>query len=88
MPLIHLYRSQLEVIAEYFQVPDFICIKDADPDFMRGVDDKGRLLGSFGTVDLILIGLEVNVDRDNLCQKYGIEHVERVIKLRELSKHM
>ncbi len=88
MPLIHLYRSQLEVIAEYIQVPDFIRTKAADPDVMPGIDDKGRLLGNFGTVDQILVGLEMDFDREELRQKYGIENVERVIKLMELSKHM
>jgi NAD+ synthase len=88
MPLIHLYRSQLEDIAEYIQVPDFIRTKAADPDFMPGIDDKGSLLGGFGTVDQILIGLEMKIDREELCQIYGIESVERVIRLMELSKHM
>ena len=88
MPLIHLYRSQLEIIAEYIQVPDFIRTKAADPDVLPGIDDKGSLLGSFGTVDQILVGLEMDYDREELCLKYGIENVERVIKLMELSKHM
>jgi len=88
MPLVHLYRSQLEVIAEYIQVPDFIRTKAADPDVMPGIDDKGSLLGSFETVDQILVGLEMDFDRGELRQKYGTQNVDRVIQLMELSKHM
>jgi NAD+ synthase len=36
MPLLHLYRSQLEKIAEYIHVPEPIRKKAADPDVMPG----------------------------------------------------
>jgi NAD+ synthase len=88
MPLIHLYRSQLEALAVYIQVPDSIRTKAADPDVIPGVDDKGILLGSFAIADRILYGLEMNVDQDQLSHEYGKENVERIMNLWELSKHM
>jgi NAD+ synthase len=88
MPLIHLYRSQLETLAEYIQVPDNIRTKAADPDFMPGIDDKGILLGSFVTADKILYALEMKVDQNQIFQKYGKENVKRIMNLWELSKHM
>lgn len=88
MPLIHLYRSQLEALAEYIQVPDSIRTKAADPDVIPGIDDKGILLGSFAIADRILNGLEMKVDQDQLFYEYGEENVERIMSLWELSKHM
>jgi NAD+ synthase len=88
MPLIHIYRSQLEHIAEYLQVPEVIRNKPADPDFLPGVNDKGALLGSFALADQILYGLENGVAIDELCQAYGKENVEKILRLRELSAHM
>jgi NAD+ synthase len=88
MPLIHLYRSQLETLAEYIQVPDNIRTKAADPDVMPGIDDKGILLGGFTAVDKILYALEMKVDQYQIFQEYGKENVERIMKLWELSKHM
>jgi NAD+ synthase len=88
MPLIHLYRSQLEALAAYIQVPDSIRTKAADPDVIPGIDDKGILLGSFAIADRILYGLEMKVDQDQLFYAYGKENVERIMNLWELSKHM
>ena len=88
MPLIHLYRSQLEALAEYIQVPDSFRSKAADPDVIPGIDDKGILLGSFAIADRILYGLEMKVDQDQLSHEYGKENVERIMNLWELSKHM
>jgi NAD+ synthase len=88
MPLIHLYRSQLETLAEYIQVPDSIRTKAADLDLIPGIDDKGILLGSFAIADRILYGLEMNVDQDQLSHEFGKENVERIMNLWELSKHM
>jgi NAD+ synthase len=88
MPLIHIYRSQLERIAEYIQVPDFIRSKAADPDIMPGINDKGKLLGSFSTADQILYGIELNQSKESLCQAYGKGNVEHIFRLWELSKHM
>ncbi|MEE9188316.1 MAG: NAD(+) synthase, partial [Anaerolineales bacterium] len=88
MPLIQLYRSQLEALAEYIQVPDSIRTKAADPDVIPGIDDKGILLGSFAIADRILCGLEMDVDQDQLSHEFGKENVERIMNLWELSKHM
>ena len=88
MPLIHIYRSQLEQIAEYLQVPEFIRDKPADPDFLPGINDKGALLGSFDLSDQILYGLENDVAVDELNQAYGKENAEKIVHLRELSAYM
>jgi NAD+ synthase len=88
MPLIHLYRSQLEQLAEYLQVPEFIRGKPADPDFLPGIDDKGAMLGSFALTDQILYGLENNVPVAALYDAYGKLNVDKIIQLTDLSTHM
>lgn len=88
MPLIHLYRTQLERIAEYIQIPEYIRKKAADPDIIPTIDDKGELLYSFNLADQILYGIENNIDKNALCQEYGEEIVEHLFSLWKYSKHM
>lgn len=88
MPLLHLYRSQLNGIADYTQVPGPIRSKAADPDVMPGINDKGGMLGNFVVVDQILYGLEKKVDHDELFQVFDKQLVDRIIELYKLSKHM
>ncbi|UCG00368.1 MAG: NAD(+) synthase [Candidatus Heimdallarchaeota archaeon] len=88
MPLIHVYRSNLEELAEYLQVPEFIRNKPADPDIIPSFNNKEELLGGFTTVDKILHGIEKKLDKDELCRLYDKTLVKRLLILQELSKHM
>ena len=88
MPLLHLYRSQLEQLAEYIGVPDRIRNKDADPDIMPGINDKGTLLGNFNDADHILYENELGADKDELYQAFGKDKVDQILSLRQLSQHM
>ena len=88
MPIIHLYRSQLESLAEYLQVPEVIRLKPADPDIMPGVDNKEELLGSFRETDLILHGLENGLSINELNALFGFERVEKIHELFKFSEFM
>jgi NAD+ synthase len=88
MPLLHIYRSQLERLAEYLGVPDEIREKPADPDIMPGIHDKGALLGDFATADKILYGIHSGIGKNELSRIYGEINVNRILTLWELSKHM
>jgi NAD+ synthase len=88
MPLIHIYRSQLEKIAEYLEVPRFIREKYADPDVMPGIDNKGEMLGSFSLVDKILVATENGFTLSELYNIYGKKNVDQVLMLKKLSKQM
>ena len=88
MPLLHLYRSQLEQLAEHLDVPEFIRNKPADPDIMPGIVDKGELLGDTVVVDQILNHLENQKNLSNFTKVYGEEAVNKIISLYENSKHM
>jgi NAD+ synthase len=88
MPVLHLYRSQLEALADFLGLPEPVRNKPADPDVMPGIEDKGKLLGSFEQADAILWGLENGVDVEKLVATFGQEEVERIQSLFELSAHM
>jgi NAD+ synthase len=88
MPVVHLYRSQLEVLAAHLDLPEPVRHKPADPDVMPGIRDKGKLLGTFERADAILWGLEHGVDVQELAAHLGEEEVERIQSLVKLSRHM
>jgi NAD+ synthase len=88
MPIIHLYRSQLCLIAEYLQIPEEIRKKSADPDVLPGLDDKEQLLGSFSETDQILWGLENDCSPEELIEAFGENVYIRTRSLWEASRHM
>ena len=75
MPILHLYRSQIESLAKFLNIPKEIRQKKADPDVLPGLDDKGELLGSFQKADLILWGLENQISLNDLQDRFGSEKV-------------
>ena len=75
MPLLHLYRTQGEILARYLNLPSQILDKEADPDILPGLSDKGELLGSFKDADRILWGLENEIPISELNQHFGSEKV-------------
>lgn len=87
MPLLHLYRSQIEALAEFLNLPKEIRQKKADPDVLPGLDDKGELLGSFQEADLILWGLENQISRNDLQNRFGSEKVAYIQTLVKNSAH-
>lgn len=88
MPLLHLYRSQLEPLAEYVGVPEPIRHKKADPDVLPGIEDKEALLGSFKEVDQILAALETGINPHQFSPPLRRETVRRVSRLYAASRPM
>jgi NAD+ synthase len=88
MPIVHLYRSQVEELAKYLGIPPRILTKTADPDVIPGLSDKEALLGGFKQADLILWGLENQISSDELCDRFGGEAVNRIMELFESSRFM
>jgi NAD+ synthase len=85
MPLLHLYRSQLLLLAEHLNLPEQIRSKKADPDVLPGLDDKGELLGSFEIADLILWALENDIPREEIVAEFNEEQVSKIESLVEES---
>jgi NAD+ synthase len=88
MPILHLFRSQLLPLAEHLGLPETVRKKAADPDVLPGVDDKGKLLGTFEFADQILWGLENGVPEDQMTDSFGDELVSRIKTLYDLSRPM
>lgn len=88
MPIIHLYRSQVEVLAAYLRIPEKIRKKPADPDVIPGVDNKEELLGSFQVTDQILWDLENGTSPQELIIRYDEDALNSVITLYNASRFM
>ena len=88
MPLLHLFRSQIEEIAAYIQVPEYIREKSSDPDLYPIFIDKGAFMGGFQTADAILYNLENGVEKEALYEAYDEEIVNLLAALMENSTHM
>ncbi len=88
MPLLHVYRSQLEQIAEYLKIPDYIRLKYADPDVLPGIEDKGELMGSFSLVDQVLVANSQGQTLTEMYNEYGKKNVDQVLELKKLSAQM
>ena len=73
MPLLHLYRSQLELLAAHLGLPEEIRSKSADPDVLPGLNDKESLLGPFQEVDQILWGIENGHPIGEIASHFGQE---------------
>lgn len=88
MPILHLYRTQVEQIGEYLQIPAYILQKGADPDVLPGIPDKGTLLGGFHLTDPLLFDIQAGMSKSDLETKYDSESVEYILTLMEASAHM
>lgn len=86
MPLLHLYRTQVERLAEYIGVPPQIREKPADPDILPGVNDKEALLGSFQETDQLLMQIEAGSGVDEMAGAYDAGRVDQVLELYRLSE--
>jgi len=75
MPILHLYRTQLEFLADHLDLPAEIRHKKADPDVLPGIADKGILLGSFEEADLILWSIENKIPDIEIQQRFGKKKV-------------
>jgi NAD+ synthase len=88
MPIIHLYRTQVEQLAEYLNLPEYIRNKPADPDVMPVEDDKGKLLGGFQSLDHVLSDMEAGMPLEQLNQSYDPSLVQRAMLMNKYSRHM
>jgi NAD+ synthase len=76
MPLLHIYRSQLEDLARFQGLPSAILEKESDTDILPGLEDKGVMMGSFQIADQILWGIENGISLSELSAKFDQELVQ------------
>jgi NAD+ synthase len=94
MPLKTVYRSQIVQIGRYIGVPEQILGRSPNPDMIPGVTDKylSYIELSALQVDLILYGLEMNMNIDDIAEqleinKIKIQEIQEIYKLTEQQRN-
>ena len=88
MPVLHLYRTQIEQLAPFLGIPEEIRNKPADPDLFPARLDKSQLLGGFEVTDQILNRLESGADPAALAAVYDPVEVAHIADLYQASRYM
>lgn len=90
MPLQPLYKTQVRQLARFLQVPEKIINKAPSPDLIPGITDEFALGITFDKLDLILAGLEMNMEVKEIAKASKVEPktVERIRELVRRSAHM
>lgn len=88
MPLLHLYRTQVERLAQFLGIPEAIRNKPADPDLIPARLNKSQLLGGFEEVDQILVHLENHAAPETLESVYDPAVVKHITSLYNASRYM
>lgn len=90
MPIANLYKTQVIELSKYLGVPDFIIKKPPSPDILPGITDELALKISYNKLDLILLGIEKGMSKEEISKETGIntKDISYVQNLVELSEHM
>jgi len=89
MPLQSLYKTQVKQLAKFLKIPEKLINKAPSPDLIPGITDEFALGITYEKLDLILLGLEHNVETKEIT-KIGIKPktIEYVKELIRRSEHM
>jgi len=95
-PLVHLYKSQIYQLGEFFQLSEKIINQDASPDVWSFTtnDEEFFYTVPYSVVDLILYARENNLSINEILKysKYSSEKIEKLIQFQNQkqnkSKHM
>lgn len=85
MPLLPLYKTQVQQLARYLGVPEKILKKAPSPDLLPGITDEFALGLSYEKLDLILHGLERGRGPGEIAAEVGLGE-EKVHYVQELMR--
>jgi len=90
MPILHLYKTQVRLLAEYLSIDEGIINKAPSPDIIPGIDDEFAFGFDYKTLDLCLLGLEMKIRDEELSRILNIpkENIQYVKLLLKNSEHM
>ncbi len=90
MPLLLLYKTQVRQLARFLPIPEGIINKTPSPDIIPGITDEFAIGIPYEKLDLILLGLETNMEAEDIAAEVSIkrEAVEYVAELVKRSAHM
>lgn len=85
-PIGGLYKTQVRELARHLLVPDRIIDKAPTPDLMPGLTDEQAINIRYELLDMILMGIEMGMDRGAIAEEIGtdpstVPYVERLIQL-------
>ena len=90
MPLLPLYKTQVRQLAKFLQVPEKIINKTPTPDLIPGITDEFALGITYEKLDLILVGLDMNMEARDIAKATGVKRktIEYVRELVKRSEHL
>jgi len=84
-PLESLYKTQVQQLAAFLEIPDAIISKPPSPDLLPGITDEYAIGLSYETLDRILWRLEAGMGIEEIAGALGLEP-DRVDYVRELTR--
>ena len=89
-PLLPLYKTQVRQLAKFLHIPDRIINKTPSPDLILGITDEFAMGLPYEKLDLILLGLDMNMATKDITAKTGAKSktIEYVKELTKRSEHM
>ena len=89
-PLESLYKTQVQQLAAFLEIPNEIITKPPSPDLLPGITDEYAIGLSYETLDRILWRLEAGMGTEEIAGALGLEpaRVDYVRELTRRSVHM
>jgi NAD+ synthase len=89
MPIIHLYKTQVKLLAEFLDIPGEIIEKPPSPDMIPGMTDENVIGLPYETLDLILLGMESGLSAEQIAEEVPCEtkDVDYVLSLTKKSQY-
>jgi len=82
-PILHLYKTQVQKLGEYLDIPEKIQNKKPTPDIAPGIDDEYALGIDYNTLDRILIKIDNNENLNDESQE-DVGKVKEILEFAQL----
>ncbi len=88
-PLGDLYKTQVRLLADHLGLPERVRTKPPSAGLWKGQTDEHELGLPYETLDRILLGLEIRLDRNLIAEALDLDRseVNRIAHLRETTQH-
>ena len=89
MPIGDLYKTQVYQLARYLEIPEEIIKKPPTAGLWKGQTDEDELGIKYEKLDIILYGIERQMDKKRISEMAGVEEseVERVYEMVSRTEH-
>ncbi len=88
-PVGDLYKTQVRILAKRIGIPDKIINKKPSANLVRGQYDENDIGVDYETLDRVLYGMEMRLEREKIAQMLdiGMDTVNRIYGMYENSRH-